>query len=125
MKLREVEERLAAAKALEGGEFLFELLRAYGIPKASITRLRTGSYNRSEQEGEYLWRDKVYFRSLDGPDEELYAVVDEAKGEERVSRERPRFVIARNRTTCPASSPPRPVVSTSKGAIPARPQPHS
>lgn len=98
MKLREIEERLAAAKALEGGEFLFELLRAYGIPKASITRLRTGSYNRSEQEGEYLWRDKVYFRSLDGPDEELYAVVDGAKREERVSRERPRFVIARNRS---------------------------
>jgi len=98
MKLREIEERLAAAKALEGGEFLFELLGAYDIPKASITRLRTGSYNRSEREGEYLWRDKVYFRSLDGPDEELYAVVDGAKREERVSRERPRFVIARNRS---------------------------
>lgn len=96
MKLREIEERLAAAKALEGGEFLFELLRAYGIPKASITRLRTGSYNRSEQKGEYLWREKVYFRSLDCPDEELYSLVDAAKTEERVRRERPRFVIARN-----------------------------
>lgn len=98
MTLREIEERVAAAKALEGGEFLFELLRAYGIPKASITRLRTGSYNRSEQEGEYLWREKVYFRSLDCPDEELYALVDAAKAEERVRRERPRFVIARNRS---------------------------
>jgi hypothetical protein len=98
MTLREIEERVAALKALEGGEFLFELLRAYGIPKASITRLRTGSYNRSEQEGEYLWREKVYFRSLDCPDEELYALVDAAKAEERVRRERPRFVIARNRS---------------------------
>lgn len=98
MTLREIEERVAAAKALEGGEFLFELLRAYGIPKASITRLRTGSYNRSEQEGEYLWREKVYFRLLDCPDEELYVLVDAAKTEERVRRERPRFVIARNRS---------------------------
>ncbi|MGV1048178.1 MAG: DNA methyltransferase [Solirubrobacterales bacterium] len=98
MTLREIEERVAALKSLDGGEFLFELLRAYGIPKASITRLRTGSYNRSEQEGEYLWREKVYFRSLDCPDEELYALVDAARTEERVRRERPRFVIARNRS---------------------------
>jgi hypothetical protein len=98
MKLREIEERLAAATALEGDEFLFELLRAYGIPKASITRLRTGSYNRSKQEGEYLWRDKIYFRSLNCPDEELYAVVDVAKAEERVRRERPRFAIARSQS---------------------------
>jgi hypothetical protein len=98
MNLREIEGRVAAVKALEGGEFLFELLRAYGIPKASITRLRTGSYNRSEQEGEYLWRDKVYFRSFDCSDEELYALVDAAKAEERVRRERPRFAIARNRS---------------------------
>lgn len=84
MNLREIEERVAGVKDAEGGEFLFELLRAYGIPKASITRLRTGSYNRSKQEGEYLWRDKVYFRSLDCPDEELYAAVDTAKAEERV-----------------------------------------
>lgn len=98
MTLREIEERIAAAKALEGDEFLFELLRAYGIQKASITRLRTGSYNRSKEKGEYLWREKVYFRSVDCPDEELYALVDAAKAEERVRRERPRFVIARNRS---------------------------
>lgn len=98
MKLREIEERLAAARTLEEGDFLFELLRAYGIPKASITRLRTGSYNRSKQEGEYLWRDKVYFQSLDCPDDELYSAVDAAKAEERVRRERPRFVIARNQS---------------------------
>lgn len=98
MNLREIEERVAGVKDAEGGEFLFELLRAYGIPKASITRLRTGSYNRSKQEGEYLWRDKVYFRSLDCPDEELYAAVDTAKAEERVRRERPRFAIARNKS---------------------------
>lgn len=83
VNLREIEERVADIRAAEGSEFLFELLRAYGIPKASITRLRSGSYNRSEQEGEYLWRGKVYYRSFDCPDEELYAAVDAAKAEER------------------------------------------
>lgn len=98
MNLKEIEERVADVRGAEGSEFLFELLRAYGIPKASITRLRSGSYNRSEQEGEYLWRGKVYFCSLDCPDEELYAAVDAAKAEERIIRERPRFAIARNET---------------------------
>ncbi len=98
MNLKEIEERVADVRAAEGSEFLFELLRAYGIPKASITRLRSGSYNRSGQEGEYLWRGKVYYRSLDCPDEELYAAVNAAKAEERIVRERPRFAIARNET---------------------------
>lgn len=98
MNFKEIEERVAGVTGTERSEFLFELLRAYGIPKASITRLRSGSYNRSEQEGEYLWRGKVYYRSLDCPDEELYAAVDAAKAEERIVRERPRFAIARNET---------------------------
>jgi len=98
MNLKEIEERVADVRAAEGSEFLFELLRAYGIPKASITRLRSGSYNRSDRKSEYLWRGKVYYRSLDCPDEELYAVVDSAKAEERIVRERPRFAVARNET---------------------------
>lgn len=98
MNLKEIEERVADLRVAEGSEFLFELLRAYGIPKASITRLRSGSYNKSDQEGEYLWRGKVYYRALDRPDDELYAAVDAAKTEERIVRERPRFAIARNET---------------------------
>jgi hypothetical protein len=96
MNLREIEERVAGVRASEGPEFLFELLRAYGIPKASITRLRSGSYNRSEKDGEYLWRGKAYYRSLECPDDELYAAVDTAKADESIVRERPRFAIARN-----------------------------
>jgi hypothetical protein len=36
MNLREIEERVAAMGAAEEPEFLFELLRAYGIPKATL-----------------------------------------------------------------------------------------
>lgn len=96
MNLKEIEERVAGVGAAAGPDFLFELLRAYGIPKASVTRLRSGSYNRSEREGEYLWRGKVYFRSLDGADGELYATVDAARTDERIVHERPRFAVARN-----------------------------
>ncbi len=96
MNLKGIEERVADVQAAEESEFLFELLRAYGIPKASITRCGQVSSNRSEEDGEYLWKNKVFYRLLDCPDEELYAAVDAAKAEDRVLRERPRFAIARN-----------------------------
>ena len=98
MNLREIEEGVAAARAAEEPEFLFELLRAYGLPKAGITLLRKGSYNKADREGEYLWKNRVYYRFLDCPNEELYAAVDASKAEEGVRRERPRFAIARNVT---------------------------
>ncbi len=96
MNLREIEERVATLQTAEGSDFLFELLCAYGIPKASVTRLRSGSYNRSDRDGEYLWKDKVFYRFDEGPDEQLYAIVDDAMQEKRIIRERPRFVIATN-----------------------------
>lgn len=39
---------------------------------------------------------KVYYRSLNCSDGEFYAAVDATKVDERIGRERPRFVIARN-----------------------------
>ena len=38
--------------------FIYELLRAYGFPKASVTRLETGDYNRAKVEGEILWKNE-------------------------------------------------------------------
>ena len=39
--------------------FIFELLLAYGSPKASITRLKKGNLNLSKIEGEISWKKKV------------------------------------------------------------------
>ncbi|MBN2685386.1 MAG: class I SAM-dependent DNA methyltransferase [Pontiellaceae bacterium] len=45
-------------------EFIFELLLAYGKPKASITRLRQGTYNQSNVPGEVLWKKELYFKAV-------------------------------------------------------------
>ncbi|MCF6357391.1 MAG: N-6 DNA methylase, partial [Draconibacterium sp.] len=42
--------------------FIYELLLAYGLPKASITRLKKGNLNLSKVEGEISWKKKLFFR---------------------------------------------------------------
>jgi hypothetical protein len=42
--------------------FIYDFLRAYGLPKASITRLQKGSMNLSDNPGEVSWKKKVFFK---------------------------------------------------------------
>lgn len=42
--------------------FIYELLLSYGLPKASITRLRKGNLNLSKDENEISWKKKLFFR---------------------------------------------------------------
>jgi hypothetical protein len=42
--------------------FIYELLLAYGLPKASITRLQKGNLNLSKTEREISWKKKLLFR---------------------------------------------------------------
>jgi len=42
--------------------FIYELLLAYGLPKASITRLVKGNLNLSKVEGEISWKKKLFFK---------------------------------------------------------------
>ncbi len=45
MDLGDVEENVAALDVLQGFDLIFDLLLAYGVPKASVARLRKGSLN--------------------------------------------------------------------------------
>lgn len=96
VSLQEIEERVAKLDPSEGKELIYSLLLAYGLPKASISRLKTGTYNRSDDPGTTLWKGKVLDRYVDGGNGDLHALIDDAVNDERVQRERPRFVIARD-----------------------------
>jgi hypothetical protein len=43
-------------------DFIYKLLLAYGLPKASITRLKKGNLNLSKVEDEISWKKKLFFR---------------------------------------------------------------
>ncbi len=74
-------------------EFIFELLEAYGKPKSSLTRLRTGSLNvAAEPNVGVAQKNVVYFRQA--PQGQSLKAVEELRTAAHVVRYTPRFVIA-------------------------------
>ena len=95
MNLQEIEDRVAELDLAQGPGLIYSLLSAYGLPKAGIARLRSGTYNRSAVPGETLWKNRVFDRyETDGAD--LHGSIDNSASDERVRREHPRFVIVRD-----------------------------
>lgn len=68
--------------------FIYEFLLAYGLPKASITRLQKGNLNLSKVEGEISWKKKVFFKPVFNQD--LHLAISEIKS---TLKQEQRFVI--------------------------------
>lgn len=71
--------------------FIYELLKCYGVPKASITRLQNGSINISNNAGEILWKKKLFFKEC--KDEDIYQVFLTVSNDEVILKNEPRFII--------------------------------
>jgi len=96
MQLHEIEASVAGLDVSQGFELIYDLLHAYGVSNASITRLKSGSYDKSDEDNEVLWRDKVFYRYVDDG-QDVHAVIDTARADEAITKLRPRFLIVRNR----------------------------
>ncbi len=72
-------------------EFIFDLLKAYGISKTSITRLKKGEFNLSKVEGEVLYKSKMLFKEVAA--ESLLNTIDELTKDVDSLKHNPRFVI--------------------------------
>ncbi len=92
MNIAQIEANLQKLiKSIQKDSFIYDLLLAYGQPKASITRLQKGGLNLSKAEDEILWKKKLFFKSAKSKD--LHALIDEIKKDPAVTRHEPRFVI--------------------------------
>ena len=89
---------MATLDVSQGFGLIFDLLLAYGTPRASIARLRNGSLNQSDREHEVLWKTKVYYRFIPGEADglDLHEVIDGAASETRITKQRPRFLVVCN-----------------------------
>ena len=98
LNLKAVAERVAPLGGRESydREFIFELLLAYGKPRANVTRLRNGSLSVADDKTtEVAQKNVVYFKeTTDDP----LAVIDELKTSPTVVRYRTRFVIVTDYT---------------------------
>ena len=72
-------------------EFVFDLLKAYGISKTSITRLKKGDFNLSKIEGEVLYKSKMLFKEVASGS--LLNTIDELTKDTDSLKHNPRFVI--------------------------------
>src|SRR5690554_5929526 len=75
-------------KSFSKETFIFDLLLAYGLPKASITRLQKGNLNLSKVDGEVSWKRKALFKVV--LDEDLHVAISEMAS--RVNHDQ-RFII--------------------------------
>ncbi|MDT0294183.1 class I SAM-dependent DNA methyltransferase [Mesonia ostreae] len=73
--------------------FIYDLLRAYGISKSSITRLQKGDFNLAKNEGEILYKKKLFFKEAEG--DKLMALVEDISQDENL-KHNPRFIITTN-----------------------------
>ncbi|MBW2186889.1 MAG: class I SAM-dependent DNA methyltransferase [Deltaproteobacteria bacterium] len=71
-------------------EFIYELLLAYGVPKATIARLKKGQLNHAKEAGEVLLKSKVWFKVVAG---ELLTAVTALKDAKQTQSHKPRFLI--------------------------------
>ena len=70
--------------------FIFDLLLAYGTPKATISRLRQGDVAMFSGETVII-KKKLFFKSV--VDEDLQTVIDNLKTNEKVIKQAPRFIV--------------------------------
>lgn len=94
MKSTEIEEKVKALfQNFDRENFIYNLLRAYGISKTSITRLQKGDFNLSKNEGEILYKKKLLFKETES--DQLLAIIDDLSKEENL-KHNPRFVVVTN-----------------------------
>ena len=90
MDLNQIENNVAKLiKNFSKASFVFDLLLAYGLPKATITRLKKGASNLSKVEGEVSLKKKLFFKEV--YDKDLHLSIIELSEDLKHDQ---RFVIA-------------------------------
>ncbi|MDF1817401.1 MAG: N-6 DNA methylase [Immundisolibacteraceae bacterium] len=92
MNIEKLETNIQAIIAnLSEQSFIYDLLLAYEQPRSSITRLQKGDYNLSKNQGEILWKKKLFFKAEKEAD--LHSLIDKLQNDAAITRHQPRFII--------------------------------
>lgn len=92
MNVAQIENNLQLLiKSFDEKSFIYDLLLAYGQPKASIKRLKDGGLNLSKNNGELLWKKKLFFKETKNSD--LHDLIDDLRIDDSITKYSPRFII--------------------------------
>jgi len=93
MKGLALEEQLKGLVAAEDhADFIYDLLQLYGIPKATIARLKKGSLNLAKADNQVICKRKVFFEYVQNGSN-LLARIDALAEEPAAITHKPRFII--------------------------------
>jgi len=73
--------------------FIFDLLLAYGTPKATVTLLQKGKRNLSKQEGQIILKKKLFFQEVEGKNKDLHSIIDDLQKDKNTIKHNPRFIV--------------------------------
>ena len=93
MTIDQIEENIKKlfGSGISEEKFIFDFLLAYGLPKASVSRLKKGDYNLSKNYGEILCKKRIFFKPEKKKD--LYETIDYFKNHNQIIQANPRFII--------------------------------
>jgi hypothetical protein len=93
MNIAEIEIQLSdlVKEPFDPREFPLRLLESYNAPKATLTKLRTGTQNKGEQAGDVLWSRKLYFRPA--TDRQAAVTLDALRESKATKSHKPRFLL--------------------------------
>jgi len=92
MNIAQIENNLQQlVKTFKKESFIYDLLLAYGQPKATIKRIKDGGLNLSKVDGEIAWKKKLFFKSVKGFD--LHELIADLTADNKAVKHDPRFVV--------------------------------
>jgi hypothetical protein len=67
VNIAEIESNLEVLckKRFDPQTFPFDFIEAHGALKATLTRLRQRSFNKTKRAGDVLWAGKLYYRAIE------------------------------------------------------------
>lgn len=101
MNIAKLEETLSEIVAeCNQDSFIFDLMLAYGLPKATISKLRKGTGNKGKEEGQVVYKNKVYFHPVQTDDSNaLHGIIDDLRKDNATYTHSPRFIIVTDFST--------------------------
>ena len=93
MNVAEIEINLKSLgdEGFDPASFPFQFIECFDAPKATITKLRQGTMNKSKVDGEVLWPKKLYFQQA--KEDDTAANLDAMSENPLVKSHSPRFLL--------------------------------
>lgn len=92
MTTKEIEQNLLQlSQNINPEDFIFDFLLAFGFPKASVSRFKSGDYNHSKIKGEFLYKGKIFFKV--GKTDQMLIESEILAKDERILKQKPRFIL--------------------------------